>query len=537
MTRSARLRLIATVSAAALGLSALSAIAETPEDQLVVGFSMTNILTLDPAAITGKETVQVLANVYDGLVQLDPENRSEVQPDLAESWEVSDDATTITFTLRDGAQFASGNPVRAEDVVWSFRRLLTLNLAQASFLKTYGFTAEGAEQAFTATDDRTVVVTLPQQINPQLIIATLGIVGPGSILDSTLVQEHESDGDWGAAWLSQNSAGSAAFSLQQWQSNNLVLLTRNDNFWGEPSAMRRIIWRHIPESQSQRLQLDQHDLDIAFQLAPADLKALESAEGIDIQTTPSAGFYYLAMSMADERFQNPKLREAMRYLIDYQGMNDAILPYFGKPHQRPISGGFFGLLDDPGYAPDPEKAKALLAEAGYPDGIDVTLRALSDDPFLNLATALQGSLAQGGVRAEVITGSGEQIYGAMRERNFEMIVGRGGGGQLPDPDSNMRALIYNPDNSDEAQLTNFQGWRTSFSDTELNEMIDAAASEADDEARRQLYADIQNRIEEVVVPIIPFSEVVTSVAYRDDLEGFVLNPSWSTDLATVTKVR
>ena len=167
----------------------------------------------------------------------------------------------------------------------------------------------------------------------------------------------------------------------------------------------------------------------------------------------------------------------------------------------------------------------------------MTLRALSDDPFLNLATALQGSLAQGGVRAEVITGSGEQIYGAMRERNFEMIVGRGGGGQLPDPDSNMRALIYNPDNSDEAQLTNFQGWRTSFSDPKLNEMIDAAASETDDEARRQLYADIQNRIEEVVVPIIPFSEVVTSVAYRDDLEGFVLNPSWSTDLATVAKVR
>lgn len=214
MTRSARLRLIATVSAAALGLSALSAIAETPEDQLVVGFSMTNILTLDPAAITGKETVQVLANVYDGLVQLDPENRSDVQPDLAESWEVSDDATTITFTLRDGAQFASGNPVRAEDVVWSFRRLLTLNLAQASFLKTYGFTAEGAEQAFTARDDRTVVVTLPQKVNPQLIIATLGIVGPGSIIDSMLVQENERDGDWGAAWLSQNSAGSAAFSLQ-----------------------------------------------------------------------------------------------------------------------------------------------------------------------------------------------------------------------------------------------------------------------------------------------------------------------------------
>lgn len=537
MFHRAHARRIATASALAIGLAAIPAGAETPDDQLVIGFSMTNILTLDPAAITGKETVQVLANVYDGLVQLDPVNRDKVQPDLATSWDIADDKMSITFHLREGATFASGNPVRAEDVVWSFKRLMALNLAQASFLKTYGFTAEGVDQAFTAPDENTVVVTLPQKVNPQLILATLGIVGPGSILDKELVLAEEKDGDWGAAWLAQNSAGSAAYSLQQWQSNNLVLLTSNDNFWGEAPAMRRIIWRHIPESQSQRLQLQQHDLDIAFQLAPNDLKALESEEGIAIQTTPSAGFYYLAMSMKDERFQSPKLREAMRYLIDYRGVNEAILPYYGKPHQRPISGGFFGLLEDPGYSFDPDKAKALMAEAGYPDGLDVTLRALSDDPFLNLATALQGTLAKGGIQAEVITGSGDQIYGAMRERNFEMIVGRGGGGQLPDPDSNMRALIYNPDNSDEAKLTNFQGWRTSFSDPELNQMIDAAAAEADEAKRRQLYADIQNRIEEVVAPIIPFSEVVTSVAYRDDLVGFTVNPSWSTDLATITKTR
>ncbi|MCJ8140916.1 ABC transporter substrate-binding protein [Falsirhodobacter halotolerans] len=532
MNHRTRLRL----SVAAVILASTPVFAETPDDQLVIGFSMTNILTLDPAAITGKETVQVLANVYDGLVQLDPVDRAEVQPDLAESWDVSEDGTTITFHLREAA-FASGNPVRAEDVVWSLTRLMTLNLAQASFLKTYGFTAEGAAEAFTAPDDRTVVVTLPQKVNPEIIIATLGIVGPGSILDSELVKENARNDDWGGAWLAQNSAGSAAFNIQQWQSNNLVLLTRNDNFWGEAPAMRRIIWRHIPESQSQRLQLERGDLDIAFQLAPADLGALENTDGIEIQTVPSAGFYYLAMSMKDERFQDPKVREAMRYLIDYDGLNEAILPFYGTEHQRPISGGFLGLLDDPGHALDPEKAKALLAEAGYADGMNVTLRALSDDPFLNLATALQGTLAQGGIRAEVITGSGDQIYGAMRERNFEMIVGRGGGGQLPDPDSNMRALIYNPDNSDEARLTNFQGWRTGFFDEEINSMIDAAAATTDRDERIALYADIQNRYEEEAGPIIPFSEVVTSTAYRDDLAGLTVNPSWSTDLSTVTKTR
>ena len=98
--------------------------AETPDDQLVVGFSMSNILTLDPAAITGRETVQVLANVYEGLVSLDAVNRSKVNPKLAESWTVSNDKMSITFKLRPGAKFASGNPVTAEDVVWSLKRLM-----------------------------------------------------------------------------------------------------------------------------------------------------------------------------------------------------------------------------------------------------------------------------------------------------------------------------------------------------------------------------------------------------------------------------
>jgi peptide/nickel transport system substrate-binding protein len=125
----------------------------------------------------------------------------------------------------------------------------------------------------------------------------------------------------------------------------------------------------------------------------------------------------------------------------------------------------------------------------------------------------------------------------MRERNFELIVGRGGGGQLPHPDSNLRALVYNPDNSDEAQLTNFQGWRTSFYDAELNAQIDAALVEADPEKQAAMYQAIQERLEEIVPSIQPFSEVLDSVAYRADLEGFVLNPSWGTDLGAITKAR
>ena len=511
--------------------------AETPPNMLVVGFSMNNTLTLDPAAITGKETVQVLTNIYDNLVALNATNRSQVDPQLAESWTISDDNSAITFKLRSGATFASGNPVTSADVIWSFKRLMKLNLAQASFLKTHGFSATNADASFTAPDDQTVVVRLPKKVDPQIIVQTLGIVGPGSILDSKAVMEHDKDGDMGAAWLTNNSAGSGPFTLGQWQSNERVTLEQNPKYWGEKPAMRRIMMRHLAESQSQRLMLEKGDIDIAYSMSAADLKALESNKDVKIQTNGGSGFYYLAVSMKDEKFQKPKVREALRYLIDYQGLNDSVLPYFGRLRDRPIQTGLLGALPNAGYKLDVAKAKALLAEAGYPDGFSTTLRAISDVPFMNAATAIQATLAQAGIKAEIITGAGDQIYGAMRERKYELIVGRGGGGQLPHPDSNLRAIVYNPDNSDQAKLTNFQGWRTSFYDEKINKMVDEALIEGNKDKQLKSYQDIQSYYAEMVPAIQPFSEVVDSVGFRADIKGLELNPSWSTQLRTVKKER
>ena len=302
------------------------AYAETPPTMLVVGFSMNNILTLDPAAITGKETVQVLANIYDNLVALDAVNRAQVDPQLAESWKVADDNGSITFKLRKGATFASGNPVTSADVVWSFKRLMKLNLAQASFLKTHGFSAANADASFTAPDEGTVVVTLPKKVDPEIIIQTLGIVGPGSILDMKTVMANEKNGDQGAAWLANNSAGSGPFTLGSWQSNERVILEQNAKYWGEKPAMRRIMMRYLAESQSQRLMLEKGDIDIAFSMSAADLKALEANKNVKIQTNGGSGFYYLAVSIKDEKLQKPKVREAFRFLIDYKGLNESVLP-------------------------------------------------------------------------------------------------------------------------------------------------------------------------------------------------------------------
>ncbi len=524
----------AAVGALLLGAIPLTAFAETPKDQLVVATTMNNILTLDPAAITGRETVQVLNNIYDTLVILSDKDRS-IQPRIAEHWEVSEDRMSIRFHLRE-ATFASGNPVTASDVVWSLKRLLTRNLAQASLLKTRGFTAEAADKLFVAEDERTFVLNLPQPDDPNLVLMVLAQNGPGSIIDSKAVLENEKDGDLGAGWLTLNSAGSGPFTLGQWKSNEYIILTRNGDYWGEAPAMKRVLMRHLPESQSQRLMLEKGDIDVAYSLQAPDLKSLETDAAIKIESTPGSGFYYLGVSMKDERFAKPKVREALRYLIDYEGLDKAVMPYYGKIRQRQISTGVMGSLPDPGYKLDVEKAKALLAEAGYPNGFKTTLRVLSEDPFMKAATAIQNTLGQAGIQAELITGSGDQIYGAMRERKFELLVGRGGGGQQPHPDNNLRALAYNPDNSDEAKLTNYQGWRTSFYDEKLNKMIGDALVERDPAKQTKAYEDIQTYMEKIVMSLQPFSEVVDTAAFRSDIGGMIVNP-WLSRFEGVTKQR
>ena len=129
----------ACILALAMSMGSGEAVAKTPPDQLIIGMNMNNLLTLDPAAMTGNEVVGIVVNLYDSLVELDPEQLTTVRPALAKSWDISPDGKTLTFHLRDDVKFHSGNPLTAADVVWSMRRILHLNLAQrSSCLQTVG---------------------------------------------------------------------------------------------------------------------------------------------------------------------------------------------------------------------------------------------------------------------------------------------------------------------------------------------------------------------------------------------------------------
>lgn len=525
----------ACLLALAVSMGSSAAYAKTPPDQLIIGMNMNNLLTLDPAAMTGNEVVGIVVNLYDSLVELDPAQLTHVKPALATSWDVSPDGTTLTFHLRDDVTFHSGNPLTADDVVWSMRRILHLNLAQSSVWKSYGFSKKNIDQQVSAPDRFTVKITLPKANDPQLIIYSLGALGNLGVLDSKTVQQHVLNNDWGNHWLTTNEAGSGPFTLDTWQAKDVLRMTHNPNYWRGEAKMSRVVLRHFQESQTLRLMIAKGDLDIASNMAVSDINALRSDPDLSVDAVQRGTMYYVAMSMKEAHFANPKVREAVRYLIDYQGINKALMPGYGVLHQRPIKAGMPSTLPDPGYRLDIPRAKKLLAEAGYPDGFDTTLRVLADQPFQNIAIAVQSTLLQAGINAKIITGTGNQIYGAMRERKFDMLVGRGGSGMEPHPHSSLRALVYNPDNSNEARLTNFQGWRTGFYDKPLNDMIDSALLERDLQTQTRAYQAIQTRYDQLVPALIPLSQMVDSVVVRREVQNYQPHPSATTFLRDVYK--
>ncbi|KAF1023709.1 MAG: Heme-binding protein A [Paracidovorax wautersii] len=538
----ARAAWASTVAAGALALAALLAVpgtaqARTPPDQLIIGMSMNNLLSLDPAAATGNDVVEIAANLYDYLVELDPDDLTRVMPGLAERWEIAPDGRTITLTLREGVVFHSGNAVTAEDAAWSLRRVLKLNLALATAWKSYGFSAANVGDLIHANDARTLVIRLPRATDPKLVLYTLATSVSAVVIDRQTVLAHEKNGDLGHAWLTTRAAGSGAFRLDEWRAKDVLLMSRFERYWRGAPPLRRVVMRHMTESQALRLMIERGDIDVATGMSVPDIQALRGTPGLHTESVQRGTLYYAAVSAKSGPFADRRVRQALRSLIDYQGINTTIMPNYGVLHQRPVQRGLAATLPEPGYTLDVAGARQLLAEAGYPQSFKTTIRVLAESPFINIATSLQATLARAGIEAAILPGTGNQVYGAMRERKFDIIVGRGGGGAEPHPHSSLRALVYNPDNRDEARLTNFQGWRTSFYSPGLNARIEQAVTLVDPQAQTAMYQDIQREYDQEVGAIFPISQMQDTVVLADDLRNYRGHPAVTTRYRDVHKQR
>ncbi len=507
----------------ALALGHGSPRAETPANMLVQAMQIDDMITLDPAEIFEFRGAEYGAQVYDRLITYPVDDVEKLQGHVAESWTIADDGKTYSFKIRDGITFHSGNPLTAEDVAWSLQRVIKLNKTPAFILSQFGFTAENVEQRIKVLDPKTVQIELDQPYAPTFFLYCL-TAGVGSVVDKQETMAHAADGDMGYGWLKTASAGSGPFKLRSWKANESLILDANPDYWGGAPGVERVVTRHVAEPATQVLLLQKGDVDIARNLEADQVKSLESNPDVVIKKVPKGAIYYLGLNQKNEYLAKPEVRQAFKYLVDYDGMANSIFQGSVVVHQSFLPQGFLGAIDDKPFKLDVAKAKELLAAAGLPDGFKVTMEAINHPPELDMAQAIQATLAQAGIQLELIPGDDKQTLTKYRARNHDIYVGRWGP-DYQDPHTNADTFASNPDNSDEAKLTGKLAWRNSWALPEMSKETAAAVLERDAAKRAAMYEKLQREHQQTSPFVIMFQDIEV-IAERANLKGMIWGPSF-----------
>jgi len=506
--------------------------AATPRDTVVMASKLDDIVSLDPAEVFEFTGAEVTVNLYDRLIGYDVDDVTKISGMAAESWNVSEDGRTFDFTIRKNIRFASGNPLTASDVVFSLQRVIRLNKSPAFLLTQFGFTLANMNERIVRTGDYSVKIVLDKPYSPTFFLYCLTST-PASIVDKQEVMKHETNGDLGYDWLKTHSAGSGPFALTTWKPSEIVILTRNDHASGNKPAMKRVIIRHIPQSPTQRLLLEKGDVDIARNIQPDDLMGLAGRTDIRIRKRTKSAIYYLGLNQKNRYLKIPQVRQALKYLVDYTGMESTILNGKVAVHQSFLPDGFLGALKENPFSLNTVMAGSLLKEVGLENGFTVTLDTRSSEPSASIALALQSTFAAVGIRLEILPGEGKQILTKYRNRSHDIFLGSWGPDYM-DPHSNAETFASNPDNSDTSPYKTM-AWRNSWDIPEMTQQVEAAVMERDSQKRVQMYHELQ-RTHQQDSPFVFMFQEIEILAERSSVKGFELGPTFDSNFyRSITK--
>lgn len=493
--------------------------AATPANILVIANRIDDITSVDPAEIFEFAGGDMARNIYDRLVMFDPLHLEKgYQPGLAESWTISKDGKTFTFKMRPGVKFHSGNPVTAHDAAYSLQRAVLLKKTPSFILTQFGFNKDNVKNVIKATGDMTLSITTDKKYATSFVLNCLTAT-IGGIVDSKVAMAHEKDGDMGYGWLKTHTAGSGAYKLKSWKPNESYTLERVDGYWRGDVAMKRVIVRHIAESATQRLLLEKGDIDIARNLSPEDMEAVAKKDGLALDNELRGRIMYFSMNQKDPVLSKPKVRMAMKYLVDYKGMVNSFLKGQYAVHQAYLPLTYMGELADNPYKLDVAKAKALLKEAGVGE-FSVKMIVRNAQERVEIAQSLQNTFAKAGIKSTIQTGTGKQILGIYRARKHQIYVGAWGP-DYPDPHTNADTFASNPDNSDEAKLTGKLAWRNSWDIPQMTKDTKAAVQETDRAKRAAMYVASQ-KLHQKISPFAIMFQKIEPVGRRANVKNFVI---------------
>lgn len=389
---------------------------------VIIG-GQSDLVTLDPGNMYEPYANMMSYAAYDMLYRVQSGTMGTPEPSVATDYTVDDSGKVYTFTLRKDITFASGNPLTAKDVVWSVNRVLNMK-------ESNSYTNIKIVEKVEAPDDYTVVFTLTEADASFLVKLTSNAY---CILDSEVVKEHggsDKGGDTAKDWLNNHSAGSGPYVLKSWTPKEQVVFEKNPNYWGTASNVDTVIFREMASADAQITSLKNGEIDIALGLNNETAKQLEGASGITVSTGNTALMTFLAMTRdatLSPEMSNSKVQEAIRNALDYDGYLD-LCGEGGIVPLNFVQQGFSGAQtrDLTTNGRNLEKAKALMTEAGYPNGFNITLTCASNNSeglsWTTIAEKVKQDLSDIGINVSIETLETTLVYGKMRDGTMPFYV-------------------------------------------------------------------------------------------------------------------
>ena len=511
------------VSVALIFLSGVSVFADQegiPEPTVLRWGVYFDLGNLDPHTTNDAVTLWLSDNIYETLVRygtkVDDDGEvvgtTDVVPWLAESWETAPDKMTYVFHVRKGVKFHDGTQLDAQAVKYSINRVLTLDLAGATVLKKYIGT-----NSITVLDDYTVQIELLRSCS--FFLQLLAEPKSGAVMSPTFVEGH---GGIKPGLLNDytrlHTCGTGPFTMGEWVPGESFVLEKNSNYWGEPAELDRVIFKIIADFSAQYLMFLSGELDICYRL-PADMiEDLMTTPGVTIRKAIQAGLIPLFINNTIEPFDNVLVRRALKYAIDPREVNEAAVLGLGT-----LSKGYYPrsmeAFSDEFYDwgnQDIEQAKALLAEAGYPDGFSTEIYYNSgNNEREQICVTIQQQLKAVVINAEIRAIAWPTYVTSYQEGTMPLFTISQY--DLPFVEPFLKAAYHSTSMGAGGNYTFYENPR-------VDQLIETLSATMDLEERASLIHEIHS-ILAADVPQVPLYEHIIFYVQRDWVKGWVLYPA------------
>jgi ABC-type transport system substrate-binding protein len=476
--------------------------------------SGTDVENLNIKRVTSSPSFSVLEHIYETLFYMTPDG--ELEPLLAESIEPGEDEFSFVITLRQGIQFTDGEPFNAEAVKFNLDWIL-----EADPAPVFAFLINRITEV-VVLDEYTVQLNLETDFAPlgaHLSHGAIAMVSPALLAQGDDV-------------MTNTTAGTGPYVLQNWTVDESVTLARNPDYWGDAPAIDTVVFRVIREDGARIVEVEAGTVDVAVRIPPAEAERLAANPNINIVETPGLRTIYIFFNVTNEPFTDVRVRQAVNYAVDVESIVRDLFEGAARVSDAPIAPRVFGYSEQQPYARDVERARELLREAGVAEGTTVTLyhptgRYIQD---ALVADAVRAQLREVGLNAELRTLEWAQYVPHVRRpapENDVQFAMLGWGTVTMDADYGLFALFHSSEHP--------PGFNGSFYENpEVDRLLDEARIVVDEEERRRLYDEAISIIWEDAPWLFLYSEVQLT-AIRTNVDGFIVHPDESLIATEATK--